>query len=132
MDAPSRKAPPSAIEATWLAALRFDDAGLSAVEAHLPRTWLDAAHALRADVSRMDAGDKARRMRRVVDAMRGALPETPPLPPRALGLMCAEVGRETGRRWAAASPAPRRGFVASAELRRWLTRLAGAAQDDAP
>lgn len=110
-----------------LAATVLEDAGADRARAALaPETaevWLETARRLEA----RDHGARRAEVRRLVGAVRVAPDASADLPPRALGLLAAEVPREVGARWMTGAPPPRRGFVASPALRDALRRLAIAA-----
>ena len=121
-----------------LAAAAHDDRAAERACAGLAADVADHAAAYARRLAEQERGARRRWLREVLSVPRALdlRAEEGGRPPRALALLANDVPREVGRRWLAAAPAPRAGYVPDprllALLRALCARRTGASETMEP
>jgi len=105
-----------------LAATVADDDAAATARAGLAGAWADRVAPEAQALAARPPEERRTAIRGHAASLRRPPRGDSPLPPRARGLLAAEMPKDVGRIWLAAAPRPRRGWSAPAALREVLRR----------
>lgn len=114
----------SLVDGLALAATLKSDRNAISVRSALSRELCQRLEQHVATLRALSSSERERKLASVIASLKPSVPESPPLPPRALAMLATEVHRSLGALWMASAPLPRRGFRTSVELRASLRRIA--------